>query len=1036
MVLKSPKFNIHEWVRMRHGEKISGIIMEKPIQTDSGWQYKVFFAGNKRRYVDEKDIEFVVPEAIELGDASDLLRTLLLVKLKTPLADHLYGAYASRTEFQVYQFKPALKFLNNPDQRILIADEVGLGKTIEAGIIYLELQARLELSRVLIICPPALKYKWQDEMRSRFDEKFSILNRLGLQNFFEDYQRSGEYSKLRGIVTLNLIRRKEFAVRLAELKINFDLVIIDEAHHLRNPNTLSNNVASVISENADAMLFLTATPLHLGNQDLFHLLNILSPGEFDNFEAFRQRLQPNIFINYASQLIKKGEYQSAYNFLNNLEKLGIEEKILSHPYYLETLKVLKNEHPSREAIVQVQRNLLELNSLSHIFTRTRKREVMIDAPLRVAHTLKFRFTEEEREFYEGVIKYVKEEYLSKSGSIVHGWVTMMRERQAASCISALRRKFESILKDEYRTTTEEIVEINYLTADEENDNQDDNLDIDNVEIIQDIIGQNQKHRRRLESLVNLGKNINTKDTKFDVFIHALEEVFIQEPSSKVLVFAFFRGTLDYLYKRLIQLGYKVQIIHGDIKIPERKGNIEQFRKNPKVQILLSSEVGSEGLDFQFCNTIFNYDLPWNPMKVEQRIGRLDRFGQKHKRINIYNLVIENSIEERIFMRLYERIGIFKAAIGDLEAILGDEIKNISRAIFSSDLTPEQEIQLAEQAAENIIRLEQQMEDFEKERKNFMGQDAIFGDEVEEAMSKGKYVSGNEIRALVESFIRINFPHTHFQSDPEDLTCFIRICEDLRKYLRDFVTISRPNNQFGRLFLQRITETRSIPITFDADIAYNRKLVEFINFRHPLTLAAVNYWKGQTEEEQVFRVSVQTNHLPFGIFYFFVFLLHSEGLNKKSQLMPVIITQDKLEIQEELSESFLTLVQNVYQDKGSSQVEFHQDIYEKAKQKAINYMANKRNAQHMEMQRSNNALIDSRIGALEQTFIVKHDKVKEYLESATDDRIIRMRRAQLRNIEVNYRKKVEEVERGRNLTVTYQFEFAGIMRIDPININEL
>jgi SNF2 family DNA or RNA helicase len=98
------------------------------------------------------------------------LRELLLVKLKTPLADHLYGAYASRTEFQVYQFKPALKFLGNPDQRILIADEVGLGKTIEAGIIYLELQARLDLSRVLVICPPALKYKWQDEMRSRFDE--------------------------------------------------------------------------------------------------------------------------------------------------------------------------------------------------------------------------------------------------------------------------------------------------------------------------------------------------------------------------------------------------------------------------------------------------------------------------------------------------------------------------------------------------------------------------------------------------------------------------------------------------------------------------------------------------------------------------------------------------------------------------------------------------------------------------------------------------------------------------------------------------
>jgi SNF2 family DNA or RNA helicase len=125
---------------------------------------------------------------------------------------------------------------------------------------------------------------------------------------------------LRGIVTLHLIRRKEIAAQLAEMKINFDLVIIDEAHHLRNPNTLSNNVASVISENADAMLLLTATPLHLGNQDLFHLLHILSPGEFDNLEAFRQRIQPNMFINHVSELLKRGEYQSAYQFLLNLRQ--------------------------------------------------------------------------------------------------------------------------------------------------------------------------------------------------------------------------------------------------------------------------------------------------------------------------------------------------------------------------------------------------------------------------------------------------------------------------------------------------------------------------------------------------------------------------------------------------------------------------------------------------------------------------------------------------------------------------------------------
>lgn len=428
----------------------------------------------------------------------------------------------------------------------------------------------------------------------------------------------------------------------------------------------------------------------------------------------------------------------------------------------------------------------------------------------------------------------------------------------------------------------------------------------------------------------MGDKLNPIDTKFDFFIQALKEVFLQEPTSKVLVFAFFRGTLVYLYTRLKQIGYQVQVIHGDIKLPERKSNVDQFREDPKVQILLSSEVGSEGLDFQFCNTIFNYDLPWNPMKVEQRIGRLDRFGQKHKRINIYNFVIENSIEERIFMRLYERIGIFKAAIGDLEAILGDEIKKISRTIFSSKLTPEQEIKLAEQAAESIIRLEKEMEDFEKERQNFMGQDAIFGDEVENALEKGKFISGNEIKALVAPFIRVNYPQSHFESDPEDPTCFLMVCEDLRKHLSDFVLQSRPNDQLAKLFLQRITETRNIPVTFSAEIAYTRKIVEFINFRHPLTLAALDYWKKNTEEEPIFKITVQDDGSPLGIFYFFVFLLHYEGLHRKSHLMSVVMDRDQLEIREDLNEDFLTIIQKVNPDREISFVKFDQNVYEKAK----------------------------------------------------------------------------------------------------------
>ena len=1027
MTAKKPKFEKMDMVRLGKDPKKTGFIYKGPIHSDNGWQYEVFFSSDDRRFFVEDDLEPVV-KIPKFGSPTDLLRDLLLVKLKNPLADHLYGAHSSRTEFHVYQFKPALKFLNNPDQRILIADEVGLGKTIEAGIIYLELQARLNLSRVLVVCPPALTYKWQDEMRSRFDEKFSLMGSHDLENFFRDYELNGDNTRLRGIVTLHLIRRAEIATQLAEKKINFDLVIFDEAHHLRNPSTLSNGVATILSENSDAMVFLTATPLHLGNQDLFHLLQILSPAEFDNLDAFSHRITPNKLINHLSQLINNDEIKSAYEKIKILEILKYDDKKFpNNPYYKESLNLLQSGHLSQKDHVRVQRNLLELNTLSHIFTRTRKRDVMIDAPVRVAHTLKIKFTPQEDEFYHGVIKYVKGEYKQRLHNWVSGWATVMRERQSASCISAIRKKFSEQLKSEYQITREDFLEISDLSPDD--------ADINGYEVtikqVELPLRPKKAHIQRLEHLVKIGDQVKGIDTKFDLFYQAILNVLDQEPSSKILVFAFFRGTLDYLNQRLQNLGFKVQIIHGGIKLQERKSNVQHFSQDPNTHILLSSEVGSEGLDFQYCNTIFNYDLPWNPMKVEQRIGRLDRFGQKHKRINIYNLVIENSIEERIFLRLYERIGIFKASVGDLEAILGDEIRRISKEIFSSDLTPQQEIDLAEQAARNIVRQQHELEDFEKERQSFMGQDVIFDNEVEDAMADGRYISENEVKALVDSFMRAEFHKKCLISDPEDPTCFLTTTDEFCEYMRRFVLQNHPGDQVTQSFLKRITNAQGVPVTFSSDIAYERKLVEFINFRHPLTLAALGYWDDHREDDVIYKLSIHRKQPPFGVFYFFIFRFHFEGINNKIQLEPVVVDSSSFDKNKEISQELLPLIQSLHSELSTSHVTFRENEFEKAKDAAIFYMANQRDDKQSELKKMNDSLVDARVSALDQSYNVKQSKVKQYLEDANDERIIRMRKAQLRNMEASYLNKYDEIEKGRICSVSYQLELSGIMLIDPV-----
>ena len=185
------------------------------------------------------------------------------------------------------------------------------------------------------------------------------------------------------------------------------------------------------------------------------------------------------------------------------------------------------------------------------------------------------------------------------------------------------------------------------------------------------------------------------DSKYDTLFEILSRLKANNGGQpiKVMLFAFFKGTLYYLLQRLREGGFGVKLICGDVPMKDRPDIVSSFQHNPEVEILLSSRVGSEGLDFQFCHNMVNYDLPWNPMEMEQRIGRLDRIGQESETINIFNLWVEDSIEGRILQRLYDRVGIFESTIGDVEAILGEIMHELHADLFRKRLTKEQEEQI-------------------------------------------------------------------------------------------------------------------------------------------------------------------------------------------------------------------------------------------------------------------------------------------------------------------------------------------------------
>ena len=286
-----------------------GIIDGEPRETKGKWFYPVSIDPSQPSpYYPEDSLErFIAPKSVEqllrdkeFSDVEDFIQGLIYKKLEKPLSDNLYTFYASRTEFLVHQFKPVLKFLNSSKQRLLLADEVGLGKTIEAGIIVTETSARLgELPRVLIVCPSMLTPKWENEMQKRFSLDFNILKRDDFMKFLQRYREYGEAEKLKGIIPLQTLRSNRMIESLRDIAPRFDIVIVDEAHYMRNPETLSSELGEVLSELSDAMLFLTATPLQLGTPDLFNLLGLLIPDEFSDFALFYNLIEPNEYINNA-----------------------------------------------------------------------------------------------------------------------------------------------------------------------------------------------------------------------------------------------------------------------------------------------------------------------------------------------------------------------------------------------------------------------------------------------------------------------------------------------------------------------------------------------------------------------------------------------------------------------------------------------------------------------------------------------------------------------------------------------------------------
>ena len=725
---------------------------------------------------------------------SDLYRTLAHIRLSGRLVNFIYSLDTTETDFYAYQFKPVLKLLHSVSNGMLIADEVGLGKTIEAGLIWTELRSRFDFRRLLVVCPAMLREKWRTELQRRFglDAKVGgaaeALEALSLAAHGEnpefcliasmqgirppkEWEEPGQGDGL-------TIRLARLAAERAEEEPLIDLLVIDEAHYLRNPETQTAELGHLLRGVSEYAVLLSATPVHLRSEDLFYLLNLVDEDTFSRRDVFEQILDANQHLIRARDLLVASRMTSD----SIIEALG---RAAQHP-------LLRGNRQLQRLLETVQggvdltdaKNRAELayrldtiNLLGHAVTRTRKREVKEWKVLREPVAERVEMTELERRFYDTVTLTVRE-FCARSGHH-EGFLLVMPQRQMSSCMAAALRSWSSGSGDGDEQLYEDL-----------------GVDFPNVPEMQ-LGPLVSELRRRAAMLGNLAE-LEQHDSKYDRLRSRLSVFLRDNPQEKVVVFSYFRHTLQYLCERLRNDGISCVTLVGGMQ--DKDAVLREFRETEGLSVLLSSEVGSEGIDLQFCWVVINYDLPWNPMRVEQRIGRLDRIGQLSKKISIWNLLYGDTIDDRIYVRLFMRLGIFKQALGELEPILGPYIRELTEDLLRRDLTPEQEEERIEQTRLALGNIQQQEERLEDEAASLVAYGDYILSQVNAARELSRRITAEDVERHVVDFFRRFYPGCQFQQDDQDPALFKVELSAAAK--NDFAQFLRERRIAQRTFLIR------------------------------------------------------------------------------------------------------------------------------------------------------------------------------------------------------------------------------------------
>jgi len=704
------------------------------------------------------------------------------------LFDPLLAMNISKIDPLPFQIEAVYGYiLKLPRIRFLLADDPGAGKTIMAGLVHKELKLRGLVNRTLIVVPGHLKDQWLREMKEKFQEHFVVIDR---SSFLAHYGENPWERENQVITSMDFAKQENILPSLKS--VEWDLVIVDEAHKMaayrygdKTKKTKRYQLGEVLSKNTSHLLFLTATP-HKGDPENFRLLlDLLVPGFFSTTELINESLRNR-----------------------------------DNPLFIRRLKEDLRDFDGKP-----------------IFTK------------RYPKTIKFTLSDKEIELYNELSRYVITQY-----NLALKRIQEMKRRNVAFALLILQRRMASSTYALLKSLKRRLQRLEELLKGPEIPEEKIEIDLEEIEDYEEI--ERWKQERKWETLSvaanrdELMKEIETvkrlikkaeeiikeeSEVKLRELKKAVEEGFkkIREMggNEKILIFTESKDTMEYLVKKLREWGYSVNFMHGGMRLEDRIRAEKIFKH--KTQIMVSTEAGGEGINLQFCHIMINYDIPWNPNRLEQRMGRIHRYGQQ-KDVYIFNLVAENTREGKVLIKLLDKLDEIRRALGSDKVfdVIGDIFygKNLYQLIMEAvantrnidEIMEEIDIKLDENYIRRIKEalgesLATRYIDYTRIRE--MAEQAkeyrLIPEYIEEFFKKAFKRAGGRIRIRRDGFLAIDF-----------------VPYEIRKIASE----TNFKNRYGIVL-------REYPkVTFDKNVAFKNPDVEFISFGHPLLEALLEWIK--------------------------------------------------------------------------------------------------------------------------------------------------------------------------------------------------